>query len=282
MADGDCRDTMGDAMASDRSIPEGVDLEQPSSARIYDYHLGGDHNFAADRAVGDQVIAAWPDGLRIVRENRAFLRRAVQYLAEQGVRQYLDIGSGIPTVGNVHEVAQGVEPEARVVYVDIDPVAVAHSREILAADPRTAVLLADFHDPDAILAHADTRRLLDFDQPIALLVLGLLHFFPDEAAPGAVLARLRDALPAGSYLALTHLTDESRPELARKVDEVYRGANLPFYWRTHAAVMDLFGGWDLVEPGLVWVPEWHPDDPGNVGDDPSASANYGGVGRKPD
>jgi len=260
--------------------PAGVDVEQPSSARIYDYYLGGDHHFAVDRAVADQVIAAWPDGLYIVRENRAFLRRAVRYLVQQGIRQFLDIGSGIPTVGNVHEVAHDLAPDARVVYVDIDPVAVAHSREILAGDGRVAVLQEDFFDPDAILGHTDTRRLLDLDAPVAVLVLGVLHFFPDRSAPGAVIARLRDAVSTGSYLALSHLTDESRPDLARKVDEVYRDANLPFYWRDHAQVGELFTGWDLVDPGLVWVPKWHPDDPADPGADPTASANYGGVARR--
>lgn len=266
---------------NDRSwVPPGIDTEQPSSARIYDYYLGGAHNFAADRAVADQVMAAWPEGPMIIYANRAFLRRAVQFLVNAGVRQFLDIGSGIPTVGNVHEVAQDLAPESRVVYVDIDPIAVEHSRAILTANDRVAVIEEDFHRPDQIIEHPDTQRTLDFGQPIAVLLIGLLHFFPDESDPAGVIARLHDAVVSGSYLALAHLTADSRPDLPEKVDRIYRDAGLPFYWRTREQVEALFAGWQLVEPGLVWVPEWYPDSE-EIGDDPTASANYGGVGRKP-
>jgi SAM-dependent methyltransferase len=261
-------------------VPLSIDTEQPSSARIYDYYLGGAHNFAVDRAVADQVIAAWPEGPLIVQANRAFLRRAVQFLVNAGMRQFLDIGSGIPTVGNVHEIAQNLAPETKVVYVDIDPVAVEHSRAILSGNDRTAVIEEDFHRPEHIIEDADTQRMLDFGQPIAVLLIGLVHFFPDDSDPAGVIARLRDAVVPGSYLALAHLTDESRPDLARKVDRIYRDAGLPFYWRTRSKVEALFAGWQLVPPGVVWVPEWHPDSPEDVGDDPTASANYGGVGRK--
>jgi hypothetical protein len=264
----------------DSWAPEGIDPEKPSASRIYDYYLGGAHNFAVDREVAKQVIAAWPDGLHIARANRAFLQRAVRFLVDAGIRQFLDIGSGIPTVGNVHEIAQGAAPDARVVYVDTDPVAVAHSHSILAGNDLAEVIQEDLRRPERILEHPDVRRLLDLDQPVAVLVVGLVHFLPDEDDPAGVLARLRAPLAAGSHLALSHLTADSRPELARKAEEVYRGADVHFTWRSRAQVEALFAGWELVEPGLVWVPQWRPEAPEQVGDDPTSSANYGGVGRK--
>ena len=189
-------------------VPEGVNVDVPSSARIYDYLLGGGHNFEADRATAEALIKVLP--VRgMARLNRAYLRRAVLELADLGIRQFLDLGSGIPTVGNVHEVAHEVAPDSKVVYVDFEPVAITHAELMLADEPNVTALLADLREPEKVIAQA--RELLDFSQPIGLLVVGVLQFIPDSDDPWGVLARYVDALPAGSYLALSHFTADSMP-----------------------------------------------------------------------
>jgi len=261
--------------------PEGIDIERPSAARIYDYWLGGCHNFAIDREMARQVTALVPDTALIMQANRAFLHRAVRYLVDAGIRQFLDIGSGIPTLGNAHEVAQRATPDARVVYVDIDPVAVAHSRHILAGNKLTVVIQEDLRRPERILAHPDVRGLLDFDRPVALLLLAVLHFIPDEDDPVGLIARLRDALAPGSYLALSHGTADSLSEVAaRRWVELFKRTPTPGRPRSRSDVERLFAGYDLVEPGLVWTPQWRPEHPDEVGDHPERSATYVGVGRK--
>ena len=182
----------------------------PNPARIYDYFLGGKDNFPADREVAEQVVAIAPVARDIVEDNRAFLRRAVRLLAgEAGIRQFIDLGSGLPTQGNVHEIAQAAVPDARVVYVDNDAMVVTHSRALLAGD-NTAAIEADLRDPDSVMGHPEVRELIDFDQPIALLLMAILHFVPDDEDPYGIVARFRDALPAGSYLALSHGNRTSR------------------------------------------------------------------------
>lgn len=260
-----------------------IDVERPSAARMYDYFLGGAHNFEADRRVAEQTKAAFPGVVPSVQANRAFLRRAVQHLAGAGIRQFIDIGSGIPTVGHVHEIAQDTAPDARVVYVDIDPVAVAHSREILTGNDRTAVIQEDVRRPEQIVNHPDLRRLIDFDQPVALLVVALFHFIPDSDDPAGLIDRLTAPLVPGSHLALSHATEDGLhddTETAR-AKEIYRRAGIEMVTRTHEQVAALFSGFDLVEPGLVRVARWRPESTDDADDSLAASAFYAGVGRKP-
>ncbi|MEV4197666.1 SAM-dependent methyltransferase [Micromonospora globbae] len=259
--------------------PETIDIERPSVARMYDYYLGGSHNFAADRAAAQAMVAAVPDAPLMAQANRAFLRRAVQFLTDAGVRQFLDIGSGIPTVGNVHEIAQRGAPESRVVYVDVDPVAVAHSREILAGNDRAAVVQEDLRHPERILAHPDVRRLLDFDQPVAVMIVAVLHFISDDDRPGRILRTLREALAPGSYLVLSQASDDGRTEEERaEAERVYRRTDNPLWVRNRAELTAFFDGFALVEPGVVWVPEWRPDSPESA-EDAERAVFMGGVGR---
>jgi len=258
----------------------------PNPARIYDYFLGGKDNFPADREVAEQVVAIAPVARDIVEDNRAFLRRAVRLLAgEAGIRQFIDLGSGLPTQGNVHEIAQAVAPDARVVYVDNDAMVVTHSRALLAGD-NTAAIEADLRDPDSVMRHPEVRELIDFDQPIALLLMAILHFVPDDEDPYGIVARFRDALPAGSYLALSHgtrdiparpdMSPEAMAEMGAKVERLYQLTTASLVTRTHAQVERFFDGFDLLDPGLVEIQLWRPDEvdallPGGF---------YGGVGRK--
>src|SRR5437764_10948538 len=193
-------------------VPPGVDTSVPSMARAYDYLLGGGHNFAVDRQVADTAERIMPGARQIARLNRAFLRRAVLYLMESGIRQFLDIGSGVPTVGNVHEIAQQIDPESRVVYVDKDPVAVAHSELLLKGNDRATVCQADFREPEYIFDRPEVHAQLDLDRPIGLLTVMMLHFVPDSWDPAAILGRYRDALAPGSYLVLSQVTADQRPD----------------------------------------------------------------------
>lgn len=261
--------------------PEGIDIERPSAARIYDYWLGGSHNFAIDREVARQMTAVVPETALIMQANRAFLHRAVRFLVDQGVRQFLDVGSGIPTLGNVHEVAQKGAADSRVAYVDVDPVAVAHSRSILSGVDGTVVIQEDLRRPEQILHHRDVRDLLNFDEPVALLLLAVVHFLHDSENPGAVIGRLRDGLAPGSYLVLSHATgDGMTPDASARWAELSRRTPTPANPRTRADVERLFEGFELVEPGLVWSPEWRPEHPDEVGEHPERSAAHVGVGRK--
>jgi hypothetical protein len=258
----------------------------PNPARIYDYFLGGKDNFPADREVAEQVVAIAPVARDIVEDNRAFLRRAVRLLAgEAGIRQFVDLGSGLPTQGNVHEIAQAVAPDARVVYVDNDAMVVTHSRALLAGD-NTAAIEADLRDPDSVMRHPEVRELIDFDQPIALLLMAILHFVPDDEDPYGIVARFRDALPARSYLALSHgtrdiparpdMSPEAMTEMGAKVERLYQLTTASLVTRTHAQVERFFDGFDLLAPGLVEIQLWRPDE----ADALLPGGFYGGVGRK--
>lgn len=259
--------------------PEAIDVERPSVARMYDYYLGGSHNFAVDREAVHQILAIMPDAPLRAQANRAFLRRAVRYLADAGVRQFLDIGSGIPTVGNVHEIAQQAAPTSRVVYVDVDPVAVAHSQELLAGDDRSTVIQEDLRRPDRILAHPVVQELLDLREPIAVLLVAVLHFVPDADRPHASVASLRDALPPGSHLVLSHANVESVDADDRAAGErIYDRSDGSFFSRETAEVARFFDGFTLVEPGLVWAPLWRPD-PGSNTTGAAQSTMLAGVGR---
>jgi S-adenosyl methyltransferase len=258
-----------------------VDTQRPSSARVYDYFLGGAHNFAVDRELADAIAAMTPHIGDTMRANRAFLRRAVRYLVAAGVTQFLDVGSGIPTVGNVHEVAQRADPRCRVVYVDIDPVAVSHSRAMLADNPDTAVIQADARDAEAILDHPQTRALLDFDAPIALLALGVLHFIPDEDDPAGIVARLRRPFASGSHVALVGVTHEDQPPEVIEAQKLAGRTGTPIYLRSRAELTAQFDGLPLVDPGLVHLPLWRPDSPLDPGDDPARYGALAGVARVP-
>jgi hypothetical protein len=248
-------------------------------ARVYDYWLGGKDNFAVDRAAGDQAIAAYPDIVYSVRANRAFLARTVRYLAaDAGIRQFLDIGTGIPTANNTHEVAQAVAPGCRVVYVDNDPIVLAHARALLTSGPGgfTAYIDADLRDTGKILDVAS--ETLDFSRPVAVVLMAILHLIGDGDDPYGTVAKLIDAVPPGSYLAMSHIASDIEPEARGKAKErVSRLALVEQTYRTHAEVMQFFDGLEMVEPGLVRVQEWRP---GSEIEAKSPAALWGGVGRK--
>jgi hypothetical protein len=252
---------------------------------MYDYGLGGKNHFAADRAVSEQVLAVVPTIRTVARENRKFLGRAVRYLAaEAGIRQFLDIGSGLPATGNVHEVAQEVAPESRVVYVDNDPLVLVHARALLASGPegRTGYIQADMRDPASILDSPETARTLDFSQPVALVLCAVLHFLADADDPAGILAALVGALPSGSYLVASHATTEhSPPDEAGAALRAYRASGITFQPRESGDFARLaFNGLDLVPPGVVLVSEWRHE--GGAPHPPAAEVScYGGVARKP-
>jgi hypothetical protein len=250
---------------------------------MYDYYLGGGHNFAADREAAQRMIDLFPDLPRITQANRAFLRRAVAFLVEQGIDQFLDIGSGIPTAGNVHEVAQRANPAARVVYVDIDPVAVTQSRTLLHDNPRAGVVLADARATEQILADPVVERLIDLARPVGVLAMSVLHFFADEAEACGITQRLYERVPSGSYLALSHATTERiTDDMRREVDLEYSRTTSPMVFRTREQIRRLFAGFELIEPGLVYIPEWRPEGPEEpFYAEPKRSNGYGGVGRRP-
>jgi hypothetical protein len=260
-------------------VPEGVVDTIPSPARLYDYLLGGAHNFAVDRAAIDQVVAVAPQAARWALRNRAFLRRAVLTLVEAGVQQFLDIGSGIPTVGNVHEIAQQADPEARVVYVDNDSVAIAHSQLVLDGNDRATAILADMRDPGGILGHPETRRMLDFDAPIGLLMVTVFHYISDLDGPVDLLARYCEPLAPGSHLALSHVCSELNPVEVRGIVDLVKNSAHPFHPRTRTAIARLFSGFELLDPGLVPTSEWRTDAASADGD-PSDDPVLAGVGVK--
>jgi SAM-dependent methyltransferase len=263
-------------------VPPGVDTRRANVARVYDYWLGGSHNFLADQDVARAIVAVEPNAREGVRANRAFLGRAVRFLAANGIRQFLDIGSGIPTEGNVHEVAQQASTGAHVVYADIDEVAVAHSRAILTGNPTAAVIEADLREPRETLANHTVQSLIDFGQPTGLLLNLVLHFVSEAEDPWRIVATLRDALVPGSYLVLAHATNEARPAVAQAAERVYnRSVTTNIQMRSRADVLRFFDGFDLVDPGLVYIPQWRPESPEDVPEDPSKCWVLVGVGRKP-
>jgi hypothetical protein len=240
--------------------PRGFDPERPSPARIYDAFLGGTHNFASDRAVAEQAIAVLPKLPEMMRANRAFLQRAVRLAAASGVDQFIDLGSGIPTVGNVHEVARETNPDAKVVYVDVDPVAVLHSRAILGADPATLVLQADLREPKQIIGDPDIRALIDFGRPVCLLMVAVLHFVADSAALEQAMATYRESFAPGSFVVISHGTDEGRPAETVQLGRLYARTGTPLIPRRGADLRRLIGDWEPVDPGIVYTPQWRPDD----------------------
>ncbi|MBG6089874.1 SAM-dependent methyltransferase [Actinomadura viridis] len=248
--------------------PPGVDTTRPSPARMYDYALGGKDNYQVDREAGSKILAVAPGMAELATYNRAWLRRVVRYLCQQGIGQFIDIGSGLPTVENVHEVAQRHRAGARVVYVDHEPTVHVHARALLDGDEGTEFVLADARDPDAVLNADETTRLIDWSEPTGLILASVLHFFGDAADPAGTAARLAERLPAGSFVAVSHASSErSAPELRARLDAVYRGASEYLYLRPRGdiagivdAVTASVGRWEMVEPGLVPVQDWRPDE----------------------
>lgn len=260
-----------------------IDINVPNIARTYDFLLGGAHNFASDRRLAAMAERTMPHIRDAVRLNRTFLRRAVRYMIAAGIEQFLDIGSGIPTVGNVHEIAQEADPNCRVVYVDREPMAVVHSRLLLEGNDKATAIQGDIRDPEGILGRPETRALLNFDEPVGLLMLLVWHFMPDSDDPPGVIAQYRDALAPGSFLAVSHIAKEDEPAgLQTMVDEVRRQGETGATPRTHEQVLAMFDGFELVEPGVVGCAAWHPEGPGDFSDLPDANRLIlAGVGRKP-
>ncbi|MEU8612905.1 SAM-dependent methyltransferase [Actinoplanes sp. NPDC048791] len=265
--------------------PVDLQTDRPHPARVYDYLLGGKDNFAADRAAAEQGIKANPASRTPPRENRAFLRRAVRFLAaERGIDQFLDIGTGIPSAPNVHHVAQQVNPAARIVYVDNDPIVLAHARALLTSTPegRTEYLDADLRDVDSILNAPQLRDTLDLDRPVGLLLIAILHFIGDDNDPDDIVARLLAALPPGSHLVLSHLTGDFAPEAWERVAAIYRRTGVTMQVRPRERIARFFTGLELAEPGLELVNRWRPDGPNPDGEPTDAQVSvYGGVARKP-
>ena len=274
---------MPDSAAAESPVPE-IDTSRPHPARMYDYYIGGKTHFAADRGLADKALASWPAGRIGLRENRRFLGRVVRYLAaEAGIRQFLDIGSGLPATNNVHEVAQRVAPSSRVVYVDNDPLVLAHARALLTSAPegRTAYVRADLRSPASILSSPVVREVLDFGQPIALMLIAVLHFLHDEDKPDGVVGTLLSALPSGSYLAASHMTLEHDAGAVGGGQQVYLDAGIPMHARDSDQFARLaFSGLEMVPPGVVLVSEWRPDSDAPR-PTPAEVSCYGGVARKP-
>jgi len=263
----------------DRPPPE-IDANVAHIARVYDYWLGGKDHFAADRAVGDKVLEIHPETAASVRANRAFLARSVRYLtATEGIRQFLDIGTGLPSANNTHEVAQAAAPESRVVYVDNDPIVLAHARALLTSSPQgaTAYLDADIRDTDTILRGA--AQVLDFSQPVAVMLVAVLHMLRDEQDPHGIVTRLISAIPSGSFLVISHLASDVQPEtmaeMGRRLNE---SMTQQFTMRTRAGVTSFFDGLDLLAPGVVLTHQWRPDTPA---DSTTPGVLWAGVARKP-
>jgi hypothetical protein len=272
----------------DAAAPVGVDTEKPSPARLYDYYLGGTHNFPVDREAGEKIRSALPELEDAAWVNRGFLGRAARWLAaEQGVRQFIDIGAGLPTQNNTHEAVHKVAPEARVLYVDNDPEVEAYARPLLRDVPTCTAITGDLRDPEGVLGHPETRRLIDFTEPVALLMVAVLHFIADDSDPWGIVARYRDALAPGSFLAISHGTaDNQPPRPVQAIRDVYASAKEHVYFRTKSDVIRLFADWEIAppypgaEPAVTWIGYWGAEDP-DAADSDGSRWSYAGVARKP-
>lgn len=264
--------------------PDEIDIERPSAARMYDYYLGGSHNFAADRVLAEENIRVWPDLCHVARANRAFLHRAVSTVAALGVDQFLDLGSGIPTGGNVHDVASAANPAARTLYVDADPVAVAHSDVLLADVPNARMLHADLRDPESVLGDPVLTGFLDLTRPVAVLMVAVLHFVSDQDEPAGIVEAYREATVPGSYVLVSHVTHDYQPERARQTEDIYAHASHAMTFRGRPQIAGLFSKYELLEPGLTDVIHWRPDPedtrPDALGGDVTRYSNLVAVGRR--
>lgn len=260
----------------DMQLPRELDLDLPRAARVYDAFLGGSHNFGVERRFAERAEAALPGITAVYRENRAFVRRSVEYLIEHGVRQFLDLGSGIPTIGTVHEIARRRTDDFRVLYVDKEPLTVAHSSPLLACEPRAAIIEADFRDPRSILEAPEATALLDLNRPLALVMSSVLHFLPGD--PKELVAGYRDAVAPGSHLLVSHVTADADPCTMRRLENLYRETADPLLSRGTAWIDALFDGFTVVEPGITYLEDWRPD-PGPRARSPYRLM-YGGLGVK--
>jgi hypothetical protein len=251
----------------------------PNVARIYDCLLGGKDNFAADREAAARLLQAVPRAAVAARENRAFLNRAVRYLAgEAGIRQFLDIGAGLPTARAVHEIVHGLVPPPMVVYADHDPVVIRHADALIGGAPGAAAIDADLRQPDALLDLATKQDLIDLARPVAILLVAVLHFIQDSEDPWAIVSRFKDRMAPGSYLVISHVTaDHIPPDAAEQARDAYAGASAPGVARTRAQIARFFGGLQMVSPGLVNVCGWRP---GDIGPSPGPALFYAGIGSK--
>jgi hypothetical protein len=258
-----------------------IDPAVPNAARMYDYYLGGSANLAVDREAAELMITMAPDVVFSAHANRAFLGRVVRYLSSRGIDQFLDLGSGIPTVGNVHEIARRTNPAARIAYVDVEPVAVSYGRRLLADEDLVTVTRADIRDPEAVLSAPGVADLLDFDRPVAVLAVAILHVMSDADDPSGFLAAYRAACASGSYLAVSHVSPVTfDPDQLKMSERVYARTPTPVVWRDRDAIAHFLDGYQLVDPGVVLLPQWRPTVP--VGEAEASHCNaYGGVGRLP-
>jgi hypothetical protein len=275
-------------MTETDAVPPGVDPTKATTARIYDYFLGGTNNYAVDREVAERLKAATPDAVDALLSNRGFHGRAAVWMARNGIGQFIDLGSGLPTQNNTHESVRRVIPGARVIYVDIDPMVAAHANSLLSGDGRTALIMADLREPEAVLGHPDVRRLVDFSKPVGLIATDVLHFFPDTADPWGVIARYMAALPAGSYLAVTHFTHDKMPTRSHNdVMDTLEKAQLALYLRPKAEVERFFAGLEMVppyagaEPAVSYAGLWGAEEIEAADTDGSRSV-YCGVARRPE
>ena len=277
----------GAGVTEEPQVPAGVDRGVPAPARMYDYFLGGRNNFPADRDTAERVREVIPEVIDAAWANRGFHQRAARWLAEQGIGQFIDIVSGLPTVGNTHDVVQKVLPSARVVYVDNDPLVLAYSADLLKGNPLATVVLADLRDPDSVLGHPDLRALIDFAEPVGLMMTAVVHFVAPSLDPWGLVATYTRALAPGSYLALSQVTDEKTPPASvRTAEEMYSRASENIYFRSRADVERFFAGLEMISPGpgtpaaVVHVGEWGADDPA-LADSDGSRWLYCGVGRRP-
>jgi S-adenosyl methyltransferase len=270
---------MGWTHADPDYVPPDIDTSKPSVARVYDAILGGKDNFAADRAVAELAHKAFPDGGRAAHINREMLGRGVRYMAREGISQFLDLGSGLPTVQNTHEIAQAVNPAARVVYVDNDPIVLAHGRAILADSTLTTVVTADLREPDTVMTMPEIAGFLEMAKPIGLILNAVIHHVLDEEDPYGILTRYKELLPSGSYLLLTHFSNSS--EEARALEQVLLRTLGRGQLRSREEITRFFDGLDIVSPGVGYLPEWRPDEPVTYPLGISELLYVGGLGRKP-
>ena len=261
-------------------VPADIDISAPCVARVYDYLLGGKEHLQIDRRAAGALLDVVPETAQIARDNRGFLRRGVQFLVrDAGIRQIIDVGCGLPSTGNVHEVAHEIDPDVRVVYVDNDPVVLAHVRALLATLPTTTVVTADLRNPDTIFDHPDTRELVDFEQPFAVLLNGVVHYLADEDGPERVLGQIRDRISPGNYLLLSHFLDDDEPR-ARALERAFTYSGLGRgRFRAWPELHGYFEGFEMVEPGLVYANDWRPD-PYTTVDGPVHTLCAAGIGRK--
>jgi hypothetical protein len=267
-------------MAEDEQALPGIDIRRPNMARMYDYALGGKDNFAADRAAAEKLFSLSPENKNVPRANRRFLRRAVRFAAAAGIRQFVDLGTGLPSQGHVHEVVAETDPHARVVYVDYDPVVLCHARALLMDSESVTVVTADIRDPESILDHPDVTKLIDWSEPVAVLLLAVLHGIPDADDPAGVVGAFAKRMAPGSYLILSHLSSEGHsPELVAQKEEIFAQSSAPVRYRSRAEISRMFDGFELVEPGLTTVTRWRGGDALDRELDAAGQWTLCGVGR---